>query len=188
MKKKFILVSSSIRRRELFGKLGLKFKVFKVKTREIKKSKLPPQEIAILNAKGKVKAARNKFKKGILIAADTLIYFKGKILGKPKNFKEAKIMLKMLSGHRHKVFTGLAVLNLNNRQLITDYEESKVTFKKLTDKKINKYLEVVNPLDKAAAYALQEKGKWLIKKVVGPRDNVIGLPVKKLIRIFSRIS
>lgn len=188
MSKNIILVSSSPRRRELLSQAGFKFRVFKVKTKEIKNSKRPPKKIVIINAKGKIEKARGKFKSGILLAADTLIYFRGKVLGKPKNIKEAKNMLKLLSGCTHQVFTGVVVLSLDAKKCITGCEVSRVTFKKLSDKTIEKYIKSVNTIDKAAAYALQEKGSLIIKKVAGPRDNIVGLPVEKVKNILSLLN
>lgn len=188
MNKNIILVSNSPRRRELLKAAGFKFRVFKVKTKEIKNSKRSPKKIAIANARRKIEKAEGKFKSGILLAADTLIYFKGKILGKPKNIKEAKNMLKMLSGCTHQVFTGIVVLNLNTKKFITGSEVSRVTFKKLSDKTIEKYIKSVNTLDKAAAYALQEKGRLIIKKVVGSHSNVVGLPLEKVKNILSLLN
>lgn len=188
MNNHIILVSDSPRRKELLEEAGFKFKVFKVKTKEIKNAKFSPPKIVIINARRKIEKAKSKFKNGILLAADTVIYFKGKILGKPKNIKEAKNMLKTLSGCTHQVFTGLAVLNLDTKKCITGFEVSRVTFKKLNDKIIEKYIKLVNPLDKAASYALQEKGGLIIKKVIGSRDNVVGLPLKKVKNILKNIT
>jgi len=117
-----------------------------------------------------------------------LVVLKNKIIGKPKDKKDAEIILNKLSHSTHKVYTGFSVYNALKNKTITDYERTLVTFKKLTEKEIKNYVETGSPLDKAGAYGIQDDfGAVFVKKINGCYNNVMGLPLFKLYNALLRV-
>lgn len=131
-------------------------------------------------ARGKAERARVKVRSGYVVGADTFIYFRGKIIGKPRDLNDACQILKLLSGKAHYVYTGLAIRSLSSGRIRTSYAKSKVVFRKLSSSVIEDYVRRFRPLDKAGAYAIQQDGRKLIKALYGSRSNVVGLPVELL--------
>jgi len=122
----------------------------------------------------------SKKRDGVIIGADTIVVFKGKILGKPATKNEAKRILEMLSGKTHKVYTGLVILNSYSNKLYKTYEVTKVKFRKLLSKEIDFYVNSNAPMDKAGAYGIQDDfGSTFIEKIEGDYFNVVGLPLLK---------
>ena len=128
----------------------------------------------------------HKYKNVVIIAADTFIVFKDKLLGKPHTPKEATKMLLMLNGKAHSVITGFTVLDTGSKKLVSRSIETKVYFKKLTQKEIKAYVSTKEPLDKAGAYAIQGLGAALIEKIDGDFLNVVGLPLSALTEILKK--
>ena len=154
------LASRSPRRQDLLKSAGIAYRMVKTHFRERIEPRKSPQENAVLNAARKSLHAY-PVKSGIVLGADTLIDFKGKIIGKPKNYKEAKRFLTQFSGKTHLVITGVGLSDGRTKRLKTFYVTSRVTFKKLTSKKIEAYLKTGEYRDKAGAYGYQEKGRAL---------------------------
>ena len=150
-----------------------------------------PSANAMRNALGKARKAKlPRNAKGVVIGADTFLCFRGRVMGKPKTLRQAQQWLRALSGRHHWVYTGLCVLDLETGQCRTSYEQTKVTFKKMSPETISRYLARVSPLDKAGGYAVQEDRGVLIARMKGSRSNVIGLPLELLrreLRVFRRI-
>ena len=111
------------------------------------------------------------------VGADTVVYFNGKILGKPKDDTDAENMLKMLSGKEHTVITGYAVIS--DKAQIFGYDKSTVLFNELSEQLIKEYVATGKPLDKAGSYGVQD-GFGLVRAVSGSVYNVIGLPIEKI--------
>jgi septum formation protein len=116
----------------------------------------------------------------LIIAADTLVCLENEIFGKPASRAEAGEMLAKLSGRRHRVVTGFTLYRRTGRRLLHGHETTWVTFKELTPEAIEGYLDAVDCLDKAGAYAVQESGDALVAKIEGDFDNVVGLPVARI--------
>ncbi len=173
------LASQSARRKELLREAKISFRVVKS---NFKEHTYPggPRQTVIQNAIGKVKHARVNAKHGIILGADTLVFLKKRLLGKPKSKKEAFRMLKSLSGTTHDVYTGIALFNLETKKWKKAAVRSCVMMRLFDDKTARYYLNKINPLDKAGAYAIQEHGDQLIKKIKGSYTNVVGLPIEKL--------
>lgn len=125
----------------------------------------------------------------IIIGSDTVVAIDDEILGKPENEKDAYNMLKKLSGKTHSVFTGVTIIKKGEKKNIskTFSCETKVTFYKLSDKEINNYIATGEPLDKAGAYGIQERGSLFVKKINGDFFNVVGLPIGKLKKEIKKI-
>lgn len=185
--KKIILASSSPRRKELMSSLGLKFKVVDAKYRERKYNHLSPAKLVKVLALGKARSVAKYYPKAIIVAADTIVAHKGKIFGKPKSAVAATAMLEKLSATTHDIFTGLAVIDSSANKIFTKVERVKVYFKKLSRQVIHQYVESGEPLDKAGAYAIQGKGKKLVRKIEGDFSAAVGLPVKALGKILKKL-
>jgi len=142
-----------------------------------------PSANAIRNAIGKALGAQvPRDARGVVIAADTVLYFRGRVIGKPKTMREARRLLSMLSGKSHWVYTGLCLRDMTTDCLRTSYEKTKVTFQPLAPATMTRVLARVSPLDKAGGYAIQNDQSTLIARIEGSRSNVIGLPLERLRR------
>ena len=182
------LASKSPRRRKLLKQLGLKFKSFSVEMDEIIRPYEKPSGTVLRLSIEKLNLAKEKIKNGIIITADTIVVLNKKVLGKPVNKKDAFRILKMLSDKTHIVYTGYSIFNSINKKTISEYEKTKVTFRKLTDLEILEYIEGGSPMDKAGAYGIQDDfGAVFIKKIDGCYYNVVGLPLAKLYHTLLRI-
>ena len=185
-KVKLILASASPRRIELLKILGCKFQVIPSKIEE----KINPRLSPIQNIKRlsyfKALDVAEKISDGIVIAADTDVVLNGKILGKPKNKKEAYKMLKSLSGKEHQIITGVAVVNVKTKKLFQDVVITKVKFRKLNKSLIEKYIVSGESLDKAGAYGVQGSGFLLVESIKGDYFSVIGLPLNALNQLLKK--
>ncbi|TDJ56282.1 MAG: septum formation protein Maf [Ignavibacteria bacterium] len=182
------LASKSPRRRKLLKQINLNFKSFTVDMEEkIKPGEKPSVSVKRLS-KEKLEIARQKVNHGIIITADTIVVLNRKVIGKPKDKKEAKRFLKKLSGKVHTVYTGFSIYNSENKMLLTDYEKTFVEFRKLTEKEIDGYIKSGSPMDKAGAYGIQDDfGAVFIKKINGCYYNVVGLPLTKVYQTLIKI-
>ncbi len=202
------LASRSPRRRWLLRRLGAPFRVVRSTYQETIRPHEPPAVNAKRNAAGK---ARNAVvptgSRGIVIGADTFLYFQRRIIGKPKTLAAARRLLRRLRGRSHWVYTGLCLRELSTGRLRTSVVRTKVTFRQLTDAQLARLLPRMGPLDKAGGYALQaclprrchvgsrvmarrrqaDAGK-LIARLEGSRTNVIGLPLEQLRRELARLA
>jgi len=176
----FILASKSPRRQHLLKSLGIDFQVVVKEVEEDFPSELPKEEIPVYLARLKAQPFRNQLKPDdLLITADTIVWHRGKVLGKPSGIIEAKKMLSELSGSEHVVVSGVCLTSVDKQK--TFYSVSNVQFKELSDDEIDYYISSFKPFDKAGAYGIQE---WIgcigIKHIEGSFYNIMGLPVQKL--------
>ena len=175
------LASQSPRRKSLLKQIGLEFKTFSVKlNEEILDGEHPIKTVKRLSLE-KLKLAETIVSEGIVITADTIVVIDGEIIGKPRTYSEAKVILKRLSGKTHFVYTGYSIKNIVKNKLITDYRKTSVTFRELSNFEINEYVKTGSPMDKAGAYGIQDDyGALFISKINGCYYNVIGLPLSKV--------
>ncbi len=185
---KIILASGSPRRAELLKKLGLNFSIKVPEIRESVSKAVPPRKYVLQIAEKKARKIARKVKGGIILGADTIVVLKKQILGKPKNKKDAFRILKLLSGKKHKVYTGIYLINNYNNKSLSDFECTRVKFHHLQDDKIWEYINSLEPLDKAGAYGIQGMGNFLVDYLEGDLDNVIGLPIKKVKSMLQKLS
>ncbi len=180
---KIILASGSKHRRELLEKLRIPFVVEPSDYKEDLSLKLEPLELAKKLSAGKAETvySRHEGEDVIIIGADTFAVLNNQILGKPHTAEKAREMIKKLNGRGHSVITGFTVIDIKSGKKVSKAVESKVYFRRLTDKEINAYVETGEPLDKAGAYAIQESGAAMIKRIVGDYSNIVGLPLAPLI-------
>jgi len=171
-----ILASASPRRRALLTQMGLSDFVVRPALHEIEADDLPPGEAVQAIALAKGQAVAQMAQAGeLVLAADTEVWFEGKLLGKPKDEADAIRMLKGLSGAKHTVYSGVALI-LDGKAL-TGVEVTDVYFRELTDAEIEAYVSGGEPMDKAGAYGLQGKAAHFVRRIEGDVYNVIGLPL-----------
>lgn len=181
---RIILASGSPRRRELLGGTGLTFEVIPSPAEEIHDPMMPPGALCEENARLKASAVAHENPSTWVIGADTLVFLNDHPLGKPADRAEAAAMLAALSGCVHEVRTGVCVIDPSGRETMF-HETTRVTFRHLDQAAIREYHALVNPLDKAGAYGIQEHGDRIIERIDGPFDNVMGLPVDRLLALLG---
>ncbi len=175
------LASKSPRRKKLLKQIGLQFKSFAVEIDEKPFNNESPIHCVIRLSSEKLEVALKKIHSGIVITADTIVVLDKKIIGKPRNKNEAQKILKLLSGRTHTVYTGFQVYDSFSKKKISDYEKTRVKFRKLDKDEIQEYVESGSPLDKAGAYGIQDDfGAVFVKKITGCYYNVVGLPLAKV--------
>jgi septum formation protein len=183
---KILLASASPRRRELISQLGFDFEIVKAaSTEEIIPDNLYREEIAVHLAKEKSDSFNNLNDNEILVTADTIVWINGKVLGKPVDYSDAFQMLRLLSGKKHYVITGVCLRS--NKKTVVFHAETMVKFANLSDDEIRFYINNFKPYDKAGAYGIQEwVGKIGVEHIEGSYYNVVGLPVQKLYRELEK--
>ncbi len=186
--KKVILASASPRRKELLEKTGIPFVVEVSDYEEDNSLKLKPLELAKTLSAGKAKAVseRHKGEDAVIIGADTFIVLDNKILGKPHTPEKAKEMIKGMNGRAFSVITGFTIIDVKSDKEVSKAVESRVYFRKLTEKEIENYVRTGEPLNKAGAYAIQETGSVLTGKIEGDYTNIVGLPLPALIKELKK--
>ena len=185
--KKIVLASTSPRRKELLRQIGLDFKAVASDYVEDMSLELKPSELAKYLSRGKAMAVGEKYKDDIIVAADTFVVYKNKILGKPHTAKNAAKILRMLSGKKLEVVTGFTVIDPKSKKIISKAVSTRVSIKKLGQKEIDDYIATGEPLDKAGAFGIQERGVLFIKKIEGSYTNVVGLPLLELVEVLGKI-
>ncbi len=178
--KTIILASASPRRKEILEKTGLKFKVDKSGCEEITDPGMRPHEIARFLSREKARHVAAKYRDALIIAADTLVFLRGRLFGKPCNEEDAKEMLKALSGKAHSVITGFTIIDTASNKELSRSVQSKVFFKRLSRDEIAAYIRSGEPLDKAGAYGIQGLGALLVRRIEGDFFNIMGLPLYAL--------
>jgi septum formation protein len=186
---KIILASQSPRRRQLLEWAEIPFDVIVKPIDETFPEGMPAEEVAIHIAYNKAEAVRRSLtenKKLPILAADTIVVLKNKIIGKPRDRNDSISILTSLSGNKHKVITGVVILS--GHRTISFADTTEVKFYPLTNQEIEFYVDKYKPYDKAGAYAIQE---WIgvigIKSIDGDFYNVMGLPVSRVVKELSKI-
>jgi septum formation protein len=177
-----ILASASPRRVELLRQIVADFEVVPSEAPEVHDEQLTAWEMAQINAYRKARVVAKKFPDALVLGADTLVYLdhETKLFGKPANHADAARMLGELQGRVHAVITAVCLLHLraHRQRVFADWTD--VRFYPLTEQQISEYLALMNPLDKAGAYAIQEHGERIVAEIYGSYSNVVGLPVERV--------
>ncbi len=187
--KRIILATNSQARKKVFRIFGIKFTtaVSNIKERKVNNLKrMGCEKIVIGNAKKKALSLKEKYKKGVIVSADTLIVQDNKVYGKPKDLFQARRMLEKLSSAAHFVYTGLCVFDIDKGKCFTDFDKTKVIMEKLSCKDIDNYFRCINPLSKAGSFDVFSEGAWFVKRIEGCFYNVVGLPLNKLYRLLRK--
>jgi septum formation protein len=178
--RRIVLASASLRRRELLEQIGLQFEVEPSNYDEETTVGSEPHEMARELSLGKARAAAQKHRDAIIIAADTIVVLGDIILGKPHANTEAGEMLRALNGKTHLVITGFTVLDTETGKVLSRSVETRVCMRRSTLKEIDSYVRTKEPLDKAGGYAIQGRGAVLVERIEGDFSNVVGLPLSAL--------
>jgi len=178
--KNLVLASRSPRRKQLLKNLGVTFRVAASGFKEMDHASTLPEQHVMDNALGKARAVSSQHKNALVIGADTVVVYRQRVLGKPKNMAEAMEYLQLLQGKTHAVYTGLGIIDTQENITIADYVKTLVTMRALNDREIRSYLKRIKPLDKAGAYAIQGAGAIIVEKISGCYYNVVGFPMAKL--------
>ena len=184
----FILASGSPRRKQLLNQIGLEFTVIPSDVDEDFTLDLPPEAFTEHWAREKAKSVAKIHPDSLIVGADTIVVLDGNILGKPKDKKDSFNMLQSLSGKTHEVITGVSFISLEQELDHTFNERTFVSFNTLSDRDINSYIDIYNPLDKAGSYGIQDWFSVHIHRVEGCYYNVMGLPLSSFYSYFKSIS
>jgi septum formation protein len=185
-KKQLVLASKSPRRRELLEDLGLDFMVHPSDFEE-KDTHLTPEELVTHNALGKAQDVARHYRNALVIGVDTVGTFQDHIINKPKDRKDAKRILRLLSNTTHKVISGICVMDSDKKRAITAVETTLITMDRLEESEIEAYLDSGEGEDKAAGYAIQGLGSLFVKRIEGDYFNVVGLPIYRLRKLLKKM-
>ena len=181
---KIVLASGSPRRAKILETAGVEFVVLKTDAPEVSIPQDPERTVKE-NAAAKLKAAQVELARQhvpgytCVLAADTIVWFDGRIYGKPRDLDEAAEFLRELGGRTHAVFTGVAFAGSDGSVRVA-CERSDVTFHPLDEAKIAEYVARVKPTDPAGAYDIDESGDLIVASYAGSYENIMGLPLKPL--------
>ncbi|MCD6153216.1 MAG: septum formation inhibitor Maf [Syntrophobacterales bacterium] len=182
-----ILASASPRRQELLKGIGIKFDVIPSGVNEDALDGETPRGHVLRLSKDKSFAVSQNNPDAWVLGADTAVIIDGEVLGKPGTQKEARIMLKKLSGREHRVITGFTIVNKSTDVIISDAVESSVLFKKILEDEMNWYVKTEEPYDKAGGYAVQGMAAFFVREIHGSYTNVIGLPLMEVVMALRRV-
>jgi len=186
---KIILASSSPRRIDILKTIGLNIEVRVpiVEEEEVFHKYDDPIKIVTELSSKKAHSVWKPKDKTPIVAADTIVYIKNHILGKPKNVEQVKEMLKLLSGKVHEVYTGFTIIDPKVNRAVNDYEVTKVKFRELSEKDIQWYISTGEPFGKAGSYAIQGKAAIFVEWINGDYFNVVGFPIIKFIKALGML-
>lgn len=186
--KQLVLSSASPRRAELLERMGLRFQIYHTNVVEDDSGLNGPIEMVENNARLKASTLSLDMPDALVLGSDTTVAIDDTILSKPYDMQEAQQMLIQLSGRVHAVYTSIALYwNSGNLEHIFT-ERSEVHFKTLKRETIEHYTSLVNPLDKAGAYGIQEGRELIIDRVDGSVENVMGLPIQRLESVLKKLN
>jgi len=185
--RKIILASKSKARQRLLRQIGLKFKVIASSARESRRLKGGCAELVTGNALRKARDVAQRVNSGVVIAADTVVLVGKRIIGKPKDIKDAARSLKLISRSPQWVYTGVAVIDIDRGKTFTTHEKTKVYMYRLSDEQIRDYFKRVPPFEKAGSFDVEGPGSIFIDRIEGCYYNVVGLPLAKLAKILSKV-
>ena len=177
---RLILASTSPRRREILGLLGLPFEVIAPGFDELASSDRPVEDEVLDFALGKAASVARDNPNSIVIGSDTMILINAKKVGKPDGIADAKQILRSLSGKTHRIFTSVAIVDGSGGPGLRIVEEVSVRMRDYSEKEIEDYLSCNESLDKAGAYSIQGRGRALIESIDGDYLAAVGLPLKPI--------
>ena len=185
--RKLILASRSPRRAEILKREKVEFAAKIPPDVEGGEASSDPAQHVLSLSRRKATSVAEEVENAIVLGADTIVVLDGEILGKPQDRENAFSILKKLSGRKHRVYTGITLVNKYNGKLVSDYDVTEVKFNQLDDEKIWAYIDTKEPMDKAGAYGIQGMGGFLVESIQGSLDNVIGLPTDKLKEMLAKV-
>ena len=183
---RLILASASPRRKELLAQLGVPFEVIPAEVTEYEAADADPREMVRHNAALKADWVAERNPDAVVLGADTTVFLEGKAINKPRDLGESRAMLRRLSGREHTVFTGVALRCLSRGIKLDEGVSSQVLFKPFGDDVIEAYIKVVNTLDKAGAYSIQDSTDMIVAGYKGSFTNIMGLPMELTKQILTQ--
>ena len=183
-----VLASQSPRRREILNSLNIPFTLSPPDVKEYDATSCYKEHLPIINAKLKSESVARKFPGQLVLGADTVVEFNGNTIEKPSDTNMALDMLMSLSGKQHQVITAVCLTREEEHVSVTFAERSIVEFNNFSERTALEYMKKVYVLDKAGAYAAQEHGEIIIKKISGSVTNVMGLPAEKLMEALNMLN
>jgi septum formation protein len=184
---RIILASTSPARQLLARTIGLDFEVVPSNYKEDMTLNLSPKELVIELALGKARDVAKNLKEELVIGVDTIVVFDGKVFGKPKDSQEAIKMLRLFSGKKHEIYSGIVLINCATGATIKDFEVTKVYFKELSDKEILSYVKTGEPFGKSGSYGIQGLASIFVEKVEGCYFNIVGFPVNNIYKNLEKM-
>ena len=181
-----ILASKSPRRKEILENIGFNLVIKSEEIEEISDKIEVVEKIKDIPYK-KVYPVAEKYSSEYVVGADTIVEVDGEIIGKPKNEIEVKRILEKLSNRSHNVITAFSFINLEKNISIIDAKITKVYFKKLSSEMIDWYIATGEPMDKAGAYGIQDKGSIFVEKIEGDFFTVMGFPIERFMERLAEI-
>lgn len=187
---KFILGSSSPRRRDMLTAMGMRFELFKPDFDEKQQPKESALDYVKRNSASKadwvLERVASRHEDAVIICADTIVVLDGRVYEKPRDPGHARMMLGELCGKTHTVMTALSIVRtLPTPKMVTQVVETEVKLKSLKPTAIAAYVASGEPLDKAGSYAIQGMGGFMVESIHGSYSNVVGLPLAELVRILE---
>lgn len=185
---KLLLASKSPRRKEILQRLGINFEILDFDCDETLPENIESEKAAQFIAQKKIESALHilEKKESFILSADTTIVFENKILGKPRNYNEAKLFLSQFQGKIQKVITGIAIYNPKTKEIISDSEITEVEFSKMTNEEIELCLSKNEWQDAAGGYKIQGFSECFIKQIKGSYSNVVGLSISKVYDMLEK--
>lgn len=187
MTHKIILASASKRRSKILKECGILHRVVIANVPEKMDHKRGARFNVLHNARAKAEKIAARYKAGFVIGADTIVLLGKRLIGKPKTKKEAKSLLKAFSAKTILVYTGLCVIDVKRGRSTSGIEVSKVRVKRLSREKIDKFVQIAGPHDKAGGFSIEGPGAFIFDCVEGSFYNILGLPVMKLDELFEEL-
>ncbi|MDD5681074.1 MAG: Maf family protein [Candidatus Omnitrophica bacterium] len=186
--KQIILASQSKARSQILSSCGIPHSVVPSRVREIHILSAKPASLVMHNARIKAEEVLKHRSSGVIIGVDTLVLFKGKLIGKPRNKAAAKKILRAFSGNRLLVYSGIHVADAASGKAATGFDVTSLKIKKIPEKDIEKYFNLLGPYDKAGGFSIEGVGSIVFDDIKGSFYNVVGLPTGKLQELFRKIN
>jgi septum formation protein len=180
-----VLASKSPRRREILELLGIPHVVHGVDIDESSHLRRTVRSSVMNLSRAKAIEASSRYRRGLVLGVDTVVSFRGRVLGKPETEQQARVFLRMLRGNVHEVLSGITVLDAGCGAMRTSCSVSRVWFAPLDDTEIERYLEGEEWRDKAGGYAIQGQAALFVRRIEGSYYNIVGLPVEELHRLLK---
>lgn len=184
---RMVLASTSPRRREILGLLGLPFEVVPPRFREISDSSRSIEQEVLDFSAGKAASVARRIPDALIIGSDTLIRLGEKRIGKPSSRSHAVEILQQLAGREHDIFTGVAVIHAVQGIHWTHVERIRVRMRTYSRDEARRYVDTEEPLDKAGAYSIQGIGHKLIATISGDYLGAVGLPLRPIARYLEHL-
>lgn len=190
MKREIVLASGSPRRKELLARFGVPFRIQTSDVDETVNLPLSASRVVEELALRKGRDVAAQCENALVIGADTVVVYQGEIMGKPEDEREAAQMLGELSGKEHQVYSGIALLTVDQGEItreVVSHRMTRVWIRDLTPEKVTWYVNTKEPLDKAGAYGIQGLGACLVNRIEGCYFNVVGMSLALLDEMLSEI-